>query len=642
MTRWLANLNVSRKLALGFALVLLLTLLNTLSSWVGMSNILQRSDKLDEISGLIAATKDLRISRLRYQANRDESSKREMLSSLDNLQLLQEALSSQFHDPADQALLRQQKELASAYQEPLNQLIQTFANRESARQQLVGAAQQIGLGLDQTLASLAEPSLNPAEQSQRQALLHQVASAALQVQQARLQALAYTSSDDPNQERGASEAIRQAVSLLEEQRQRLPAAYQAGVQASLGALQGYQEALAHYSAELTRSLAVRQTMVQSGDQIDSLSKSLAEQQTRKLEEESARSRSIMAGAALLALLLGTVAAIVITRLIVRPLLDTLDAAERIAAGDLSQDIRVTRDDELGQLQRSMQDMTLSLRELIGHIRDGVTQIASAAEELSCVTEQTSAGVNSQKVETDQVATAMHEMAATVQEVARNAEDASESANAADRQAKEGEVAVSDAVAQMDRLADEVLRSNEAVGLLKQESEKIGSVLDVIKAVAEQTNLLALNAAIEAARAGEAGRGFAVVADEVRGLAQRTQKSTEEIEALIGSLQTGTQQAANLMDSSREMTGNTVELTRRAGQQLSEIARSVSSIQAMNQQIAAAAEEQSAVAEEINRSVVNVRDISEQTAAASEETAASSVELARLGNDLQLLVSRFRT
>jgi methyl-accepting chemotaxis protein len=168
------------------------------------------------------------------------------------------------------------------------------------------------------------------------------------------------------------------------------------------------------------------------------------------------------------------------------------------------------------------------------------------------------------------------------------------------------------------------------------------VLDVIKAVAEQTNLLALNAAIEAARAGEAGRGFAVVADEVRGLAQRTQKSTEEIEALIGGLQHGSQQAANLMDSSRALTETTVELTRRAGTRLSEIAGAVSAIQSMNLQIAAAAEEQTAVAEEINRSVINVRNISEQTAAASEETAASSTELARLGNELQMLVSRFRT
>ncbi|WP_410478808.1 methyl-accepting chemotaxis protein [Pseudomonas sp. zfem005] len=236
---------------------------------------------------------------------------------------------------------------------------------------------------------------------------------------------------------------------------------------------------------------------------------------------------------------------------------------------------------------------------------------------------------------------MNEMAATVQEVARNAEEASEAALAADREANAGNRMVLEAVQQMDRLATEVARSTESVQQLKRESEKIGSVLDVIKAVADQTNLLALNAAIEAARAGEAGRGFAVVADEVRGLAQRTQKSTEEIQELIGGLQNGTQQAASMMESSRALTDSTVELARRAGDSLASITRTVSTIQAMNQQIAAAAEQQSAVAEEINRSVISVRDVSEQTAAASEETAASSVELARLGNELHTMVGRFR-
>ncbi|WP_430624229.1 methyl-accepting chemotaxis protein [Pseudomonas entomophila] len=233
------------------------------------------------------------------------------------------------------------------------------------------------------------------------------------------------------------------------------------------------------------------------------------------------------------------------------------------------------------------------------------------------------------------------MAATVQEVARNAEQASHAATNADDEARTGDKVVSEAISQIERLAHEVHRSTEAMTLLQQESQKIGSVMDVIKSVAEQTNLLALNAAIEAARAGEAGRGFAVVADEVRGLAQRTQQSTEEIEGLIASLQNGTQQVAEVMNGSRSLTDSSVELARKAGGSLESITRTVSNIQSMNQQIAAAAEQQSAVAEEISRSILNVRDVSEQTAAASDETAASSVELARLGGHLQTLVSQFR-
>ncbi|RYZ84579.1 MAG: methyl-accepting chemotaxis protein, partial [Proteobacteria bacterium] len=248
--------------------------------------------------------------------------------------------------------------------------------------------------------------------------------------------------------------------------------------------------------------------------------------------------------------------------------------------------------------------------------------------------------NTQRSETDQVATAMNEMAATVQEVAKNAEQASHAAISASREARDGDVVVSRAVVQIETLANEVGRSKIAMDELKQESDKIGGVLEVIKAVAEQTNLLALNAAIEAARAGEAGRGFAVVADEVRSLAQRTQKSTEEIAGLIGGLHDRTAHVATSLEKSRLLTDNSVGLTKEAGASIGSISRSISTIESMNQQIAASAEEQSAVAEEINRSVLNVRDISEQTASASEETAASSAELARLGVHLQGLMSKF--
>ncbi|WP_455823994.1 methyl-accepting chemotaxis protein [Pseudomonas graminis] len=286
-------------------------------------------------------------------------------------------------------------------------------------------------------------------------------------------------------------------------------------------------------------------------------------------------------------------------------------------------------------------MTVNLRGLIGGIGDSATQIASAAEELSSVTEQTRAGVDNQRDETEQVATAMNQMLATAQEVARHAEQASIAATQANQQTELGDQVVTEAVAQIEHLAHEMARSSQAMLGLQHESQKIGSVLEVIKSVSQQTNLLALNAAIEAARAGEAGRGFAVVADEVRSLAQRTQQSAEEIEELISSLHRGTQQVADIMDNSRNLTDNSVQLTRRAGDALATITRTVAVIQEMNPQIAAAAEEQTAVAEEINRSVMKVKDVSEQTSAASQETAAASVELARLGSDLQVWVGKFK-
>jgi len=233
------------------------------------------------------------------------------------------------------------------------------------------------------------------------------------------------------------------------------------------------------------------------------------------------------------------------------------------------------------------------------------------------------------------------MTATVQNVALNAEEASAAASIADQQACEGEQIVGEAIAQIQHLAQDLNQSADAVRYLQEQSDKIGGVLDVIKAVAQQTNLLALNAAIEAARAGEAGRGFAVVADEVRNLALRTQRSTEEIEGLVAGVQSGTHAVACAMESSLALSESSVACTQRAVGALGNITSKVSIIQSMNRQIATAAEQQSTVTEEINCSVINVRDISDRTASSCEETASSSNELARLGHELEALVGHFK-
>ncbi|SDS12372.1 methyl-accepting chemotaxis protein [Pseudomonas granadensis] len=637
MYRWLAeslgNVSVKRKLGIGFGLVLLLTLLITFTGWTGMSGIISRGDKLGFISSLNELTKDLRLARMDYDMRRGDQGPgavNELLVKLDSG--LREAR-GMIEQPADAAMVDQQLAAVAEYKRAFGEMTQATVQREDARSKL-------GANADNAVAKVGEVE-KALLQGDSVAQYNAVIELSKLLQQARYQVRGYTYSGKADAEQPALTAIENALKNLESLPSRVPEQHIANLQQATDSLKAYRAAVSQFRDSQVKNAAALTAMSAQGDILIAVSKKLTESQTVVRDTDAAHAKNMLLVATALALIFGLIAALAITRQIIIPLNQTLQVAERVAAGDLTHNLVSLRRDELGQLQRSMQSMTQGLRELIGGISDGVTQIASAAEELSAVTEQTSAGVNNQKIETDQVATAMNEMAATVQEVARNAEEASEAAVAADQQAREGDKVVGEAIAQIERLAAEVSHSTEAMGELKRESDKIGSVLDVIKSVAQQTNLLALNAAIEAARAGEAGRGFAVVADEVRSLAQRTQKSTEEIEELIVGLQNGTQQVATIMDNSRTLTDSSVELTRRAGGSLESITRTVSAIQAMNQQIAAAAEQQSAVAEEINRSVLNVRDVSDQTSAASEETAASSVELARLGTHLQTLVGRFK-
>jgi methyl-accepting chemotaxis protein len=638
MNSWFGNISVNLKLGLGFGLVLVLTSILALTGWTSLGSLIDRSNWMSDITQLNASLTKLRIVRLQYMlANGDESVAQNVQTSLDAFTAQQQKLLDSFKSPENRKLLNDQKAVITAYQQSLNKMREAYRNGNAARQVMGDKADIANAQIDALDSSVQQVPDSPERFTQYQAVTH----AKQEFQLARYEVRGYTGNVNADTEARAAAQIEKAINGLKGLGAVFGSSQQAALSALESALGAYRSAVQNYKAANANIVSARAEMTTQGADIVTISDKLYDIQLERRDAESAQARSLQLISTLLALLVGIIAALVITRQITRPIQETLAVVERIASGDLSHNIQVTRRDELGVLQQGIQRMGTTLRELISGIRDGVTQIASAAEELSAVTEQTSAGVNSQKIETDQVATAMHEMTATVQEVARNAEQASRAAADADGQARAGDKVVAEAIAQIERLAAEVARSTDAMTHLQQESNKIGSVMDVIKAVAEQTNLLALNAAIEAARAGEAGRGFAVVADEVRGLAQRTQKSTEEIEGLVAGLQNGTQQVAAVMNNSRSLTDSSVELTRKAGVSLENITRTVSNIQSMNQQIAAAAEEQSAVAEEISRSIINVRDVSEQTATASDETAKSSVELARLGSQLQQMVSHFR-
>ena len=348
--------------------------------------------------------------------------------------------------------------------------------------------------------------------------------------------------------------------------------------------------------------------------------------------------SLLVAATVLTLLF----AFLLTRSIVKPIDEALQAAEQIAEGDLTHSIHAEGTDEAARLLKAMAKMQDKLRDTLQLIAGSATQLASAAEELNSVTDESARGLQQQNNEIEQAATAVTEMTSAVEEVARNAVSTSEASSEASRSAGDGRDLVIETVGAIERMSGDVQSTAKLITHLAEQSRDIGKVLDVIRGLADQTNLLALNAAIEAARAGEAGRGFAVVADEVRALAHRTQQSTSEIERMIGSIQGGTEQAVDSMRTSTERAESTLNIARGAGLALDTIAGAVAQINERNLVIASAAEEQAQVAREVDRNLVNINDLSVQSATGAHQTSAASAELSRLAVDLNGLVARFRT
>ncbi|WP_455805567.1 methyl-accepting chemotaxis protein [Pseudomonas fluorescens] len=330
----------------------------------------------------------------------------------------------------------------------------------------------------------------------------------------------------------------------------------------------------------------------------------------------------------------------LTRSIVTPLNRAVQAAQTIADGNLTKVIEVDGKDEATQLLQALATMQSNLRKTIEQIAGSATQLGAAAEELSAVTEEASRGLQQQNNEIEQAATAVNEMTAAVEEVARNAVSTSEASNQSTHAAREGRDQVVKTVDAIQTMTHDVQNTAQMIEGLAAQGRDIGKVLDVIRAIAEQTNLLALNAAIEAARAGEAGRGFAVVADEVRALAHRTAQSTQEIEKMVAGIQNGTGEAVSSMQQSNQRTQTTLEMARAAGVALEQITQSIHQINERNLVIASASEEQAQVSREVDRNLVNIRDLATQSAAGANQTSAATHELSRLAVDLNAMVARF--
>ncbi|WED23113.1 methyl-accepting chemotaxis protein [Vibrio sp. JC009] len=336
----------------------------------------------------------------------------------------------------------------------------------------------------------------------------------------------------------------------------------------------------------------------------------------------------------------SVLAWVIIRRIRRALKRIQTTAQIVSEGDLTRRVELDGNDELADVSHNVDVIVSEFQNVISNMDQFSVQLASAAEEGSAVSVQTKQNVVEQEQQTQMVATAIHEFSSTVQEVANSAASAAEASDAAERATDEGMQVVQNTIEMINKLNDEIVESTGTIEQLSKQSMEIGSVVDVIDGISEQTNLLALNAAIEAARAGEAGRGFAVVADEVRSLASRTQQSTEEIKAMIQSLQESSNSSLQRMEQGAEQARMTVEMANEAGTALNRISDNVERINSMNAQIATAAEQQSSVTDEINQNVVSISDISSQTSAGAEQSSSTSLEVARLTETMRDSVTKF--
>jgi len=637
----LANLGMARKLGLGFALVLLLTLVVAAIGVYALANVGQRFDGLRQMAQFNTDLLKLRQHEQAFALRSDIKEADALRSGLQGLVERAQAVPALASTEAD----------LNAYGQAFDQFVQAVQAKELALDMASWSVSSVANNLDVLQAGLADDGTYTLKQSQgRQGgeFLEQAGQVA-QVSRLMLQAMdeARVRLDQSRKggEASAEGRIAQTVEAATLVDQLKVSVADAGYQSVLGEVAGhigsFSEKLNEYTDLLGQERGIKDQLQARAEQVTARVDQVYADQEQAMQADLARNAVAITAATALALLVGVLAAWLITRAVVAPLKRVISRARRIAAGELGIEAEPPRADEVGQLLQAMQQMAEGLSGIVSGLQQGIDQLAGSAQALSAVTEQTNREVGSQKDETEQVATAMQQMTATVHDVARNAEQAAEAAQAADDKVGSGQQVVRQSMQRIEQLALAAETASSGIDSLSAEIHTIGDVLEVIKSVAEQTNLLALNAAIEAARAGEQGRGFAVVADEVRALARRTRQSTEEIERLVASLRGNAQQSVMQIRGSTELVRLAVADTLQTESALGSIAAAVSLIQQMNQQIAAAAEQQSSVAEEISRSVTQIRGSADQAALAMEDNARSSVELAQLGNDLKGMVGHFR-
>lgn len=625
MKRFFENLSMGRKLSLGFGIVLVLTASVAFVGYHGVSLLIAQNQRMHTINQLDNALEDVKNKRLNYFKSHTERDAQFLSQILDTYKSLWDRAQSEFSGHG----YNQSMQRLANYRHVFETYRQLIEQSKSITQDSFKLVSRIRQNSEQLLTTLARNH----QTNELLALAHLLdrfnkVNMTIQLEAANHQKLS---------ENMANERLEKAIQVAHKLESN-----GAGAQFKELArlLKAYQTVVHQYVKTLDKTGDLQQKFKESAADMDNVLSNLSEQQRTIQTNISERSQYLLFGFTLVALLIGIFFSWWIHFLTVKPLQKVTLLAQSLSEGHLRELPKEQRKDEIGQLYNDFATLSNNMRQVIGDMVSGITQLSSAVTQLSSFAQQSNEQMTQQHQETDQVATAINEMSATVHEVANNAESTAHTAVETERRVREGNDMVNSAGELISGLADNLNETTQAMAELKNDSDRVGNILDVIKEVADQTNLLALNAAIEAARAGDAGRGFAVVADEVRNLASRTQHSAEEIEALIKQLQTRAEHSLAMMTTSRDQSTDNASQAANVVTVFATIKDSMVQLQEMSQQIATAAEEQSQVSEDINQRIIVVRDLADDTVEGSKESQQALESLSALSSQMHNMSQQF--